>query len=128
MIGHVIPNLNTTVKIRPRYDNRASKSKASCFMHYTNKLVAVFSLCLITTAGTSRAQDLPSRQPGSSADLEGFRALEPAERLKAIEKLSPTKSPFAPVSKGDLITAIVERGAIEPAKCVDVICKVKATG
>jgi hypothetical protein len=61
-------------------------------------------------------------------DIESFRALGPAERLKAIEKLAAKKNPFAAVSRGDLVAAVVERGAIEPANFVDVICRVKATG
>lgn len=97
-------------------------------MNHTIKLVTALSLGLVAIAPMSRAQEPPSMQPRLQQNLERFRALEPSERLKAIEKLELKNSPFAAVKKGDLIAAIVERGAVEPANCVDVICKVKATG
>jgi HlyD family secretion protein len=61
-----------------------------------------------------------------AAELERFRALGPAERLKLVEKLAGVDVPFAATTRGDLAAAVVERGSIEPASYADVICKVKA--
>jgi RND family efflux transporter MFP subunit len=64
----------------------------------------------------------------SGTGLEAFRALAPEERLKLVEKLAGAKSPFATAKRGDLVAAIVERGAVESADYTDVICRVKDRG
>lgn len=97
-------------------------------MIQSNRILATLFLSLLAIVATGRAQEPLSRLPRPSLDMERFRALEPAERLKAIEKYELAKSPFAAVTKGDLVAAIVERGAIEATDCVDVICKLKASG
>lgn len=86
---------------------------------------------LIALASTAIAQELPTRKkapPASKldAELERFRAAPAEERLKLIEKLAGDKQPFAAVARGDLVTAVVERGVIEPAIFSELICKVKA--
>jgi RND family efflux transporter MFP subunit len=95
-------------------------------MNLTHRIVVVLFLGLLMVPAIARAQDSPAKQPRLPQTVESFRAMEPSERSKTIEKLALPKSPFATVTKGDLIAAIVERGAIEPAICVDVICKIKA--
>jgi RND family efflux transporter MFP subunit len=58
--------------------------------------------------------------------MERFRALEPLERLRLVEKLAGQKDPYATAKRGDLIAAVVERGVVEPGDYADVYCKVKA--
>jgi HlyD family secretion protein len=62
----------------------------------------------------------------STPELENFRGLDPAERLKLIEKRAGAKPPFAATTRGDLAVTVIERGSIESANNVDVVCKVKA--
>jgi multidrug efflux pump subunit AcrA (membrane-fusion protein) len=71
------------------------------------------------------AGDEPFTRPGPIADFESFRALKPMERLKLIEQFAP-KTRITAVSRGDLVAEIVERGAIEPARSFDIVCKVKS--
>lgn len=61
-----------------------------------------------------------------AAELERFRALDPTERLKLIEKLAGKADPFAAAQRNDLVSAILERGSLEPASAFDLVCKVKA--
>jgi RND family efflux transporter MFP subunit len=64
--------------------------------------------------------------PRPTSELDRFRALDPAERLKLIEKLAAGKAPFTATRRGNLLAAVVERGAIEAALTFDVVCRVKA--
>src|SRR5688572_19738538 len=68
----------------------------------------------------------PPPRPG--AEMDRFRALEPAERLKLVEKLAGADTPFAAAKRGDLAAAVVERGVVEAADYADVFCRVKASG
>lgn len=97
-------------------------------MVYSNRITPLLFVGLLAITAVGRAQEPPSRLPRPSLDLERFRALEPSERLRAIEKFELAKSPFVAVTKGDLVAAIVERGAIAATDCVDVICQLKASG
>src|SRR5436190_20977608 len=78
---------------------------------------------------TADGDEPPKKAPFQSqmaAEMDRFRALEPADRLKLVEKLAGATTPFAAASRGDLVAAVVERGVIEPADYADLICKVKA--
>ena len=66
------------------------------------------------------------RPSKSAAEIDRFRSLDPADRLKLVAKHAGTNDPFAAVKRGDLAAAVVERGAVEPVDAVDLICKVKA--
>jgi RND family efflux transporter MFP subunit len=74
-------------------------------------------------------QDDPPRKPAAptrpQTELERFRALEPAERLKLVEQLAGPKALFATAKRGDLAAAVVERGTIDAADYTDVYCKVR---
>jgi len=92
--------------------------------------VLALGLALLAPGGAS-GEDPPRKAAKgfrSGAEVEAFRALNPEERLKLVEKLAGTTEPFAAVRRGDLLAAIVERGSIESTDYVDVICKVKARG
>jgi RND family efflux transporter MFP subunit len=62
----------------------------------------------------------------TSPALEQFRELDPAERLKFVEKAAGKENPFTAAKVGDITAVIVERGSIEPALSIDVVCKVKS--
>jgi hypothetical protein len=55
-----------------------------------------------------------------------FRAHEPAERLKIVERIAGADKAFSAAKRGDLVAGIVERGAIDAATYVDLSCMVKA--
>jgi RND family efflux transporter MFP subunit len=69
---------------------------------------------------------LPPRKSQPTSELDLFRGLDPAERLKMIEKFAGAKSPYTAVTRGDLAVTVIERGSIEAANTFDVVCKVKA--
>lgn len=88
--------------------------------------LSVLSLVLLPQA--SAVAQPPKKSPpvsALSAAIERFRALEPAERLKLVERLAGEKSPFNATAKGDLVVSIVERGSIEPVNAPELVCKVK---
>lgn len=68
------------------------------------------------------------RQSKLEAELDRVRALEPADRLKLVVKLAGANDPFAATKRGDLTTAVVERGLVEPVDYAELICKLKARG
>lgn len=61
----------------------------------------------------------------TNQNLEQFRALPPAERFKRVEQAGLSDSPYAAAKIGDIIAKIVERGSLEPANSIELICKVK---
>jgi RND family efflux transporter MFP subunit len=65
---------------------------------------------------------------GSSIDFERFRAMTPAERLRAVESRSGAGAVFQPVARGDVTATVIERGSLEAATAADVTCQVKARG
>jgi RND family efflux transporter MFP subunit len=90
---------------------------------------AATALVLLGLAPWSAGGDPPPKKAPPQrrgVDLEGFRSLDPAARLKLVEVLAGEKSPFVATARGDLTAAVVERGAVESADAVDVVCRVKA--
>jgi RND family efflux transporter MFP subunit len=91
----------------------------------------VLLVTLLAVGSVALGQE-PSRGtlkvPGPAADLERFRALDPAERLRAVEALAGAKDPFKTVARGDLTAVILERGRLDAATVVDLVCQVKARG
>lgn len=90
---------------------------------------AALLLGVATTVGLGALRGGPPDQPPPArpaADLDRFRALAPADRLKLVEKLAAADAPFAAATRGDLFATIVERGSVEPVNAADVICRVKA--
>jgi RND family efflux transporter MFP subunit len=93
---------------------------------------AALALGLLTLQVHAADGDDPPRKgprpSKSAAEIDRFRSLEPVDRLKLVTKHAGTNDPFAEVKRGDLTTAVVERGAVEPADAVDLVCKVRARG
>jgi HlyD family secretion protein len=93
---------------------------------------AALALGLLTfQVRAADGDDPPRKTPRPSklaAEVDRFRSLGPADRLKLVAKLAGGNDPFAAVKRGDLAGAVVERGAVESADAVDLICKVKARG
>jgi multidrug resistance efflux pump len=58
--------------------------------------------------------------------LELFRQETPAARLRLIEALPRSGEQFQKVTRGNVISTIVERGALEAATVSDIVCRVKA--
>jgi HlyD family secretion protein len=91
---------------------------------------AALALGLIAYAPqAAEGQQPPKRVTPASqlaAELDRLRALEPADRLRLVEKLAGANTPFAAARRGDLVASVVERGTIEPANFADLICNVKA--
>ena len=94
----------------------------------SNFALAMFSLVAFVSMGVADDVVPKKSSPPSplAAEIERFRALEPAERLQFVEKRAEAKVPFVAASRGDLVTVVIERGSIEPANYVELICKVKA--
>src|SRR4051794_39157658 len=94
--------------------------------------LAPILLCLLAVGSAVPGQEpgrgLPKGSPGPAADLERFRSLDPAERLRAIEGLAGAKEAFRPVARGDLTAAILERGSLDAATVADLTCQVKPRG
>jgi HlyD family secretion protein len=92
--------------------------------------VAALALGLLTLqVHAADGDDPPRKAPRPSklaTEVDRFRSLEPADRLKLVAKHAGTNDPFAAVKRGDLAAAVVERGVVEPVDAVDLICKVKA--
>lgn len=89
-------------------------------------------VCLLVVGSTGVGQGpggrAPTGPPGPTAELERFRALDPAERLRAVEGRPGAKPAFQAASRGDLTVAVVERGSLDAATVGDVSCQVKARG
>src|SRR5262245_43487397 len=79
-----------------------------------------------TGVGQGPVGDAPKGPPGPAADLERFRALDPAERLRAVEAHSTAKNSFRAAARGDVAVAIVERGSLDAATVADLACQLKA--
>jgi multidrug resistance efflux pump len=58
--------------------------------------------------------------------LEQFRKLTPQERLQRVQKVTKDDKAFVAVKRGDLELVVVERGQVEAADAVDIVCRVKA--
>src|SRR5688500_6989536 len=102
----------------------------SCFKPNWSAAALAFGLIVLMPRDAEgddpqKKATLPSR---SVTDLDRFRALEPAERLKLVEKLPAANTLFAATKRGHLVAAVVERGVIEPADYADVFCRVKTSG
>ncbi|HKB05668.1 MAG TPA: efflux RND transporter periplasmic adaptor subunit [Gemmataceae bacterium] len=61
-------------------------------------------------------------------DLENFRAVPPAARLRIVERRLGDKAEFPAAARGDLTPAVVERGSLDAATQADVVCAVRARG
>jgi RND family efflux transporter MFP subunit len=72
--------------------------------------------------------DGPKRPPLEAEDLERFRALEPADRMRLVESRPRAKAEFPEAARGDLAAAVVERGSLDAATSADLVCRVKARG
>ena len=74
----------------------------------TASFVAVIA-CLFTLSPTASGQvPVSGAQTGPAADLERFRSLDPADRLRVVEAHPGAKTAFQAVSRGDLAVAIVD--------------------
>jgi HlyD family secretion protein len=92
--------------------------------------LAALALGLLTLQVHAADGDDPPRKgprpSKSAAEVDRFRSLDPADRLKLVAKHAGGTDPFAAVKRGDLAAAVVERGSVEPLDAVDLVCKVKA--
>src|SRR3954453_8434031 len=92
---------------------------------------AAILVCLVAVGSAGLGQEPsrgPLKVPGPAADLERFRALDPAERLRAVEALPVAKHAFKAVARGDLTAVVFERGSLDAATVADLVCQVKARG
>jgi HlyD family secretion protein len=64
--------------------------------------------------------------PAPASELDRFRALDPAERLRVVEALPGAKDAFRATTHGDLTATILERGSLDAANAADLYCKVPA--
>jgi RND family efflux transporter MFP subunit len=82
--------------------------------------------------GQPGAKDPGRRGPGvlprAAEDLERFRGLDPAERLRLVESRPGAKPEFPAAARGDLTAAVVERGSLDAATSADLVSAVKARG
>src|SRR3954462_8685894 len=67
-------------------------------------------------------------EPVRFIDFERFRALSPAERLRAVEGLPGAKAVFQAAARGGPTATIIERGSLDAATAADLTCTVKARG
>ena len=95
--------------------------------------VALLALLLAAaglSAQTRRTEEAAPAKPAPvltrQQALEQFRKLSAAERLQRVQKVAKDKQAFVPATRGNLAFTVTERGQIEAADAVDVICRVKA--
>ena len=92
---------------------------------------AVLVLVGLFSVGSNALGQVPDSRPlsgpsGPAGDLERFRSLDPADRLRAVEAHPAAKNAFQAVARGDLSVAIVERGTLDAATTADVVCQLRA--
>jgi hypothetical protein len=89
--------------------------------------ISVALLVIGTSAGNSQDPGRGSKDP-SAADVERFRALDPAKRLQLVEARPDARTAFTKVERGDLAVTVHERGSLEAADVADLACEIKARG
>ncbi len=87
---------------------------------------AALALAALTSAAAE-----PQPQDGGAdlsprERLESFRKETPADRLRLVEALPRGGEEFHKVARGNVVSTLVERGALEPVAVSDVVCRVKA--
>jgi multidrug efflux pump subunit AcrA (membrane-fusion protein) len=83
-----------------------------------------FAGCQVAAALVLVAGAVRSQSP--TLDLDRFRALDPAERLKTVEALPNAKTAFTKVARGNLNVLITERGSAEAANIAELGCELTA--
>jgi multidrug resistance efflux pump len=88
---------------------------------------AALALAALTSAAAAErepADGSPDLSPQERLEL--FRKESPAARLRLVEALPRGGGEFHKVARGNVVSALVERGALEPVAVSDVVCRVKA--